>query len=186
MSEPVLLGVGANLDSSAGPPAATILESIKILSRSDLQVLAVSRLYQTPAFPPGSGSDYVNAAMVCSTNLDAPEILKVLHDIEAHFGRERQHRWGARTLDIDLLGVGAQVLPDRTTHDYWRDLSLEEQKQHPPQTLILPHPRMHERGFVLVPLAESAAAWQHPILKLSAAEMLANLPESDVADIRPI
>ncbi|MGR3291711.1 MAG: 2-amino-4-hydroxy-6-hydroxymethyldihydropteridine diphosphokinase, partial [Paracoccaceae bacterium] len=164
----------------------TILESIKLLGRSNLKVLTVSRLYRTPAFPPGSGIDYVNAVVVCSTELAAPEILKAVHDIEEHFGRERQQRWGARTLDIDLLGVGAQVLPDRTTHAYWRGLSLEEQKQQTPQTLILPHPRMHERGFVLVPLADVAPQWQHPILKLSAAELLAKLPESDVAEIRPI
>ena len=103
--------------------------------------------------------------------------------IEARFGRQRITRWGARTLDIDLLAMGDAVLPDLAEQSRWRTLPPEDQARIAPDRLILPHPRLQDRAFVLVPLADVAADWRHPVLGLSVAEMLAALPASARAEI---
>ena len=185
MLHPVLLAFGANLPSAFGTPVETIIESLKELEKSKLVVRAVSRLFQTPAFPPSSGSDYVNAAAYCESDMAARDILDLLHRIEEKFGRLREHRWDARTLDIDLLAVGDQVFPSEAVQGNWRDLGIEAQKTHTPDQLILPHPRIQDRSFVLIPLADVAPDWVHPILGLNVTEMLDRLPADASDGIRP-
>ena len=185
MQNPVLLAFGANLTSAFGSPTETITESLKELEKSELDVRVVSRLFQTPAFPPSSGSDYVNVAALCESQLAPGEILKVLHRIEEKFGRLREHRWEARTLDIDLLAVGDQILPNAAVHKHWRDLSPQAQATDTPEQLILPHPRIQDRSFVLIPLVDVAPNWVHPILDLSVVEMLSRLPEASTEGIYP-
>ena len=107
-------------------------------------------------------------------------MLQLLHRIEAEMGRERVDRWGTRTIDLDLLGVGDQVLPVINTQTYWRDLPPQIQEQTTPDQLILPHPRLQDRAFMLVPLMDVAPDWMHPVLGLSVAQMCANLPICDI------
>lgn len=163
-----------------------LLQSLSVLAERGLRVRAVSRLYRTPCFPPGAGADYVNAAAVLETEQAPREILDTLHAVEAGFGRDRIQRWGSRVLDLDLIAAGDAVLPDRATYEAWRGLAPERQRTEAPDRLVLPHPRMHERGFVLVPLAEVAPGWRHPVLGLTVAEMLAALPPEATAGIEPI
>ncbi len=106
-------------------------------------------------------------------------ILAALHRIEARFGRARSERWGMRTLDLDLLAMGALVLPDAATAAHWRDLAPMDQIAATPDRLILPHPRIQDRAFVLVPLADVAPRWRHPSLGLTVAQMLRRLPPAD-------
>ena len=146
----------------------------------------LSRLYATPAFPPGSGPDFVNAALVIPW-ADTPEaLLDLLPEIEAGFGRTRTDRWEARVLDLDLIALGQDVRPDAGTQAQWRALPLDRAAQETPGTLILPHPRLQERAFVLVPLADVAPDWRHPLTGESVREMLETLPAEDLAEIRPI
>jgi 2-amino-4-hydroxy-6-hydroxymethyldihydropteridine diphosphokinase len=148
-------------------------------------MLAVSRFWQTPAFPAGSGPDYVNAAVALISRLSPVELLGELHRIEADLGRERKGpRWQARIIDLDLLAYGELVLPDSATHDAWRALPPERQAEAAPEGLVLPHPRLQDRGFVLAPLAEVAPGWRHPRLNRSVAQMLADLPEGALAGMR--
>ena len=183
-----LVAFGANLPFEGDPPATTLQRAAKALGEEGLSVLAFSRLFATPCFPVGAGPDYVNAAAVLDVgaDVDAASILQRLHRVEADFGRMREQRWGMRTLDIDLLALGDSVLPDAATQDAWRDLAPEAQARLAPDRLILPHPRLQDRAFVLVPLADVAPDWLHPRLGLTVRQMLAALPDADRDAVKPL
>ena len=134
------IGLGANL----GDPAAALREAFDALSRLPAtRLLAASRLYRTPAWGRTDQPDYVNAAALLETALAPQALLAALLEIERRAGRVRDgHRWGPRTLDLDLLLYDDRVI----------DLP----------GLRVPHPHLHERAFALVPLAEIAAAEPFP------------------------
>lgn len=177
----ILIALGGNLPFGASPPIETLRAAIGAMAEENLEVQRISQLYSTVAFPAGSGPDYVNAAaqLTWRQEVGASGILQALHRIEARFGRERLARWQGRTLDIDLLAIEDSVLPDSTTHRAWRDMPAEVQAKTTPETLILPHPRMQDRAFVLVPLADVAPDWRHPVLGKTVLEMLNALPKPD-------
>lgn len=175
-----LVAFGANLCLGGLSLEQTIFAAIKAFDDEGLDVISTSNLYETPSFPAGAGPNYINGALVVTQrNLGLPqEILASLHRIEVRFGRERVQRWGSRTLDLDLIAQGDTVLPDPATFRHWLDLSLTDQSRLAPDQLILPHPRMQDRAFVLVPLADVAPDWRHPVLQKTVTEMLADLPEA--------
>lgn len=181
-----LIALGGNLPSRIGPPYATLRAAIDLIGASGGDILQVSRFYSTPCFPKGAGPDYVNAAVRIACKSDPGALLAKLHVIEADMGRERVQRWGRRTLDLDLLAAGDLVLPDAATHAAWRDLPPDQQANVSPDSLILPHPRLQDRAFVLVPLADVAPDWVHPVLGLTVAQMLDRLPPADLAEVLPL
>ena len=181
-----LIALGSNLPHHNTDSVNILLESLDLLAEAGLSVSAVSRLYRTPAFPYGSGPDFVNAAAVLETEKGPLDVLAILHETEAHFGRSREKRWEARVVDLDLVAFGDAVLPDEATFLDWSNLAPEHQKERAPGELVLPHPRMHERGFVLVPLADIAPDWRHPVLGRTVTEMLAALPSDQTEGIHPI
>ena len=145
-----------------------------------------SDLFRTPALPKGSGPEFLNGAVAVETDLPAAEVMSALHGIEKDFGRDRTKRWGPRTLDLDLVAFDDLVLPDRQTHEEWTKMPLEEQMRRVPDGLILPHPRLAERAFVLVPLAQVAANWVHPVTGLSVGAMLDALPKALRDEVVPL
>ncbi|WBU61031.1 2-amino-4-hydroxy-6-hydroxymethyldihydropteridine diphosphokinase [Paracoccus albus] len=181
-----LIGLGANLSSSAGSPAHSLRFALRLISReAGLTLASVSKIYLTAAFPAGSGPDYANACAALRTSLSPDEVLGVLHRIEAEMGRHRDGtRWGARPIDIDLLAMGDTIAPDAAVHDGWRTLPLEKQMQTAPDRLVLPHPRLQDRAFVLIPLSDIAGGWRHPRTGLTVHQMLERLPTGDRAGIR--
>ncbi|MDM7931239.1 2-amino-4-hydroxy-6-hydroxymethyldihydropteridine diphosphokinase [Tabrizicola sp.] len=187
-NEQLLVAFGANLPFDGHDPADTLRSAVEALSEEGLPVLGLSRLYATPCFPAGVGPDYVNAAAVLANRdaVDLASVLARLHRVEARFGRERAQRWGMRTLDIDLLAMGDSLLPDAKTQDHWRNLPPEAQIGATPDQLILPHPRIQDRAFVLVPLADVAPDWVHPRIGKSVRQMLAALPQSDRDAVKPL
>lgn len=172
-----LIALGSNQEWEGVTSIDLVQRSVSELSKNDLIISKVSRLFRTPCFPLGSGPDFVNAALQLKTTLQPEQLLSVLHDIEAKLGRVRIRRWGSRTLDIDLLSYGNNILPDIDTFFSWHDLQFNLQRKTSPRQLILPHPRLHERAFVLAPLIDIAPEWKHPVLGKTVSEMFDALPE---------
>ncbi|MEM6481011.1 MAG: 2-amino-4-hydroxy-6-hydroxymethyldihydropteridine diphosphokinase [Pseudomonadota bacterium] len=185
-SHDILIALGANAPLNGQQPEVTLNQAIERLSKTKVEVVSLSRFYRTPAFPLRSGPDFVNAAARLRYDKTPVQLLELLHAVEAEFGRERVIRWGQRTLDLDLIATGDSVLPNREVYESWRALPPAQQLQQTPDEIILPHPRMQERAFVLVPLCDIAPDWCHPVLKRSIREMLLELPEAERAAIRPI
>jgi 2-amino-4-hydroxy-6-hydroxymethyldihydropteridine diphosphokinase len=178
-----LIALGGNAMSPWGDPTATVLRAISILTKRIGPDVVQSPLYVTPAFPAGTGPNFINAVIRIATPLTATEILPVLHDIEAMADRRRDLRWGQRTLDLDLIGLGTDIFPDVDTYKYWLGLDASKQAEIAPDQLILPHPRVQDRSFVLVPLADVAPDWMHPVLGQTARQMRDARPASEVKSV---
>ena len=183
----VLVAFGANMPSASGAPRETLDEALRRLEAGGARPRAVACWRRSPAFPPGSGPDYVNGAALMETALEPEALLALLHEVEASLGRERRARWAARVCDLDLIACGDLVLPDAETARGLMALGPEAAgKTPPPARLVLPHPRMQERAFVLAPLADIAPDWRHPLTGRSVSEMLAALPEAARAEVEII
>jgi len=184
----LLLALGANMPFSGQTPLETLQTALDDLAAAGIGPLRVSRIYATPCFPAGAGPDYVNAAAAAPLppGLGPDDVLSLLHRIESAHGRTRDTRWGMRTLDLDLLAFGQTVLPDPETHRRWRDLPPALQRSETPDRLLLPHPRLQDRAFVLIPLLDVAPGWTHPLTGRTVAQMTAALPAADRAEVRPL
>lgn len=138
------IALGANL----GDCATTFNTALKLIAARVGKVEACSKYHKTAALnPPGattSQPDYLNAAAKVVTKLSAQELIESLHKIENELGLDRSKKtfWGPREIDLDIISYGDELI----------DLP----------GLQIPHPRMHERDFVLLPLAEIAPKWRHP------------------------
>lgn len=186
----VLVALGANSAGSLRHNAASVARALAALGDRLGPPAAVSRCWRTPAWPPGSGSDFVNACArwdMPAAALPGPSaLLAALHEIEAALGRVRTLRWGPRAIDLDLLAVGDLICPDTATLRSWIDMPEEEQRLRAPDRLILPHPRMHERAFVLLPLVEVAPDWRHPMLGQDVVALASALPASACEGLAPL
>ena len=182
----MLVALGGNLKGQKDSPLGQIKAAIELICEAGLEVTQQSRMYRTPSFPPGSGPDFVNAALKCESDLAPAEIMARLHKVEVWSGRTRKKRWEPRVLDLDLLAVGNRVLPDETRFRHWASLSLDQQMKEAPGELILPHPRLHERPFVLVPLMDIAPEWRHPVLGRTVAQMHAAIDPADLEAIHAL
>ena len=181
-----LVAIGANLPAGTMPPAISVVSALDMLERRAGATLTRSQLWRTPAFPPGAGPDFVNAAAALDWTGPAEALLDLLHDVETAHGRKRTSRWAARVMDLDLIALGDAVRPDAATWRRWEALPPDAAATATPDQLILPHPRLAERGFVLAPLADVAPDWRHPVTGLSVAAMLDALPPEAMDGVAPL
>lgn len=132
-------------------------------------VLATSGLYSTPPIGPGRQRPYVNAVAALETQCDLHTLLEALHETEAQFRRQRKRAWQARSLDLDVLDFGGMLHPDI---QHWRGalgrpwpnrLALRSAFLSGARGPVVPHVRLHQRGFVLLPLREVCPNWLHPV-----------------------
>jgi 2-amino-4-hydroxy-6-hydroxymethyldihydropteridine diphosphokinase len=164
-----LIGIGANLPGPDGRPALeTCKQAVEMLnSLPGIRLVALSRWFESAPVPPSGQPPYVNgvAALSIDPNMvaDPAVLLARLMQVEAACGRQRSTPNAARTLDLDIIGIGDLV---RDSPDP-----------------IVPHPRAHLRAFVLAPLNDVAPDWVHPILGRTAAALLADLAPQQ---IRPL
>lgn len=159
----ILIALGANLPGRFGSPQAMLEAALQRLPGLGVFPLACSRWYETAPVPISDQPNYVNGVALVGSIHDAEGTLRVLHAVEDDFGRVRGERNAARVLDLDLIDFNGEV------------------REAAP---ILPHPRMHERAFVLVPLHDVAPDWRHPLLGQDIATLIAALPAGQA--IRPI
>ena len=181
-----VIALGSNVACGTHSSEEIVKTALSAISCESVELLAASKLYATPCVPAGAGPDYVNAVALVRTTMAPKDLLARLHGIEADFDRRREGRWASRTLDLDLLDHGGCVAPDRLTWQEWHDLPFAQQKSRFPDCMILPHPRIQDRAFVLIPLAEIASEWRHPVLDRNARELLAELTEDQLAGIHVI
>jgi 2-amino-4-hydroxy-6-hydroxymethyldihydropteridine diphosphokinase len=151
----ILIALGSNISGPWGSPEQSVQHAMEALNRDGLKLVRASRLLLTAPFGKPNQPPFVNAVARIETHLPPLALLQKLHAIERTAGRRRATRWGPRTLDLDIV-------------DY-HGLRRSSGK------LILPHPGIPERIFVLKPIAELAGEWRHPASHLSAQEMLRRL-----------
>jgi 2-amino-4-hydroxy-6-hydroxymethyldihydropteridine diphosphokinase len=151
----ILVALGANLPSPVhGAPVATLTAALAALADQGVEIVARSRWYRTAPVPASNQPWYVNGVAVVSSELTPAPLLTLLHATEATFGRVRQAMNSPRLIDLDLLAYNDRV------EDGWP---------------VLPHPRLHQRAFVLLPLRDVAPAWRHPATGADIATMLAGV-----------
>ena len=162
----IFIGLGANLPSPRhGSPRATLTAALERLASSGLRVAARSPWYESAPVPMSDQPWYVNAVARVETELAPIPLLALLNDVEEAFGRVRGERNAPRIIDLDIIAYGDLVARGDTP-------------------TLLPHPRLEDRAFVLLPLRDIAPGWRHPLLGRSIDELIAALPPDQVA--RPV
>jgi 2-amino-4-hydroxy-6-hydroxymethyldihydropteridine diphosphokinase len=153
----IIIGIGSNLAASGyASPLETGLAALDALAAPHLHPVACSPWYESAPVPASDQPWFANAVALVETEREPEFVLDWLLSVEERFGRIRGERNAARTLDLDLIDYDGLILDT--------------------PRLVLPHPRMHERRFVLAPLCDLAPGWRHPLLGTTAKELLAQLP----------
>ena len=165
----ILIGLGANLPTGRyGPPERGLASALRHLAKVGVSTVRRSRWYRSAPVPASDQPWYVNGVAAVETALSPQTLLAHLLETEIAFGRERRALWEARVLDLDLLDFDGQVMRQAQT--------IGEPALH------IPHPRMAERAFVLLPLAEVAPDWRHPETGFGLAQLIAALPKGQTIE----
>jgi len=158
MSVEIFIALGTNL----GNRLENLTRAVDALA-PQVQVLAASPIYETAPWGYTDQPDFLNQVVRAITDLSPRSLLHHLKDIEARLGRKPTFRYGPRQVDLDIL--------------YYYELVLDE------ADLIIPHPRLHQRAFVLVPLRDIAPQFRHPVLQRTVQELLSDV---DTSGVKPL
>jgi 2-amino-4-hydroxy-6-hydroxymethyldihydropteridine diphosphokinase len=168
----VILALGANLRGRWGTPGEALGRACQELAQTGLHLVCASRIYTTTPLGPGRQTPYLNAVLVLQAHMAPGCLLRLVKRIERRAGRRLGSRWGPRCLDIDVVDQGGRRIGRAS-------------RRRIPGRLILPHPEVHRRAFVLVPLLDVVPAWCHPVLGIPGRTLLARLGAKDRANVRP-
>src|SRR5262249_706064 len=159
----IVIALGSNLSSKFGSPKTALQKAIKVLRAAGIRTIRTSNLYETEAHAYIPQPNFVNAAITVDTHLPAHTLLQVLKGIEAEAGRSKKKSgkssyflWKPRPLDLDIVSYKGLIC------------NWNAHRPYAGKCVILPHPRAHERAFVLRPLADIAPEWHHPVFGLTA------------------
>jgi 2-amino-4-hydroxy-6-hydroxymethyldihydropteridine diphosphokinase len=161
-AEALLLALGANADGLWGKPRATMRRVLEELDRAGITTVRASNLYSTQPWGAGRQDRYLNAVLLARASMSPAQLLRIVKGIERRAGRRHTRAMAPRALDIDILDYGGRRLG-------WPPHRRERNR------LILPHPELHARAFVLVPLLDVAPAWRHPALGAPAKTLLSRM-----------
>ena len=139
----IYLNIGSNLPSKEGSRENNIVTAISLLKKLNLNLIEISSFYQTPSYPDNSDPKFINLCVKLESNLKASELLNEIKKIERKLGRTRIKKNEPRTCDIDIIDFNGKIIKN--------------------DELIVPHPRLHLRNFVIYPLKEIEPNWLHPI-----------------------
>jgi 2-amino-4-hydroxy-6-hydroxymethyldihydropteridine diphosphokinase len=153
MSKQVYLHLGSNM----GNRLALLQEAEMLIAQKIGPIKSKSSYYETEPWGKTDQPPFINFALLVETNLSAADILAAIHQIEESCGRKREEKWTARLLDIDIIFYGKEIIKSAA--------------------LTVPHPHMHERNFVLIPIMEIAAEFVHPVLGLTVEELYDQSPD---------
>lgn len=163
MKKTAFVAIGGNLVPDGYHSVSQVMaEAVDTLADGGLTIVKSSRWYETAPVPISDQPWFLNAVLQIETELSPRDLLVKLHEIEHEFGRVRKVRNEARILDLDIIDYDGQVIEA--------------------EDIILPHPRMHDRAFVLLPVSDLDNQWQHPVLAKSVSELIDQMPKGQ--DIR--
>ncbi len=156
----ILVALGSNISGPWGTPRQAVERALVELNRWPLALVKASTLIETEPFGNKNQPNFVNAVAIIKTSLAAENLIGRLHMIERTAGRRRAKRWGPRTLDLDIIDYHSLIKTQRGQHQ---------------KALVLPHPGIAERSFVLEPIMEIAPLWRHPLTHNTAKVMIRKL-----------
>jgi len=165
----ILIGIGSNLSGGGYKTSVDVCEAaLNALADKGMIVLRHSQWFESEPVPVSDQPWFINGVASVETPLNAVDLLACLHEIEESFGRIRRQRNEARILDLDLLAFGSDIIEI-------------------PDGPMVPHPRLHERAFVLLPLQEIAPEWRHPLDGRSIAALVGELsPGQNIRPLKPV
>lgn len=168
----IFLGLGGNLNCETyGSPRRTCGAALELLEQRNVTISAHSRWYESAPVPVSDQPWFINGVVAAETEHSAEDLVRIVLDVEAELGRLRSVPNAARTIDIDVLS--------------YHDEIIEASNRSAASNVLIPHPRMHQRAFVLLPLVDIAPNWRHPVSKVSINDLIDALPENQTCAAIP-
>ena len=155
--------VAISMGSNLGNRLSSLRKAILLLKKEGFNIIKTSDVFETPPFGVTNQPRFLNACLLMDTEINPADLLEKLKKIENEVGRIQRFRWGPREIDLDIIFYDEKVIDG--------------------PSLKVPHPHMHERPFVLIPLKQISPQWVHPILKKTVKQMAEDLPECDILRI---
>ena len=166
------IALGSNLETENMDRLEILNKALEYFPMFSISLIKVSSFWESKSYPNKNQPNFINAVCEVQSILNPHQTLCSLKKIEIILGRKVNSRWGSRVLDLDILASGSLILPNLRIYNKWLKMPLQHQIQNQPNQLILPHPRIQDRLFVLKPLSEIDPIWIHPVLNKKPYELI--------------